>query len=203
VLDIANGDWEQKMARPLSIKSSPRLKPLGDNSVDDDEIPSLDIPPTNNKDRQSLTAGLKRGSLGKSLGYLVVSIACISGVAFLFISFLPPKNGTAVMAFNASRNYNLTPFDELDAQQICQHQSRESHGNQLVLSYLDTHSSRFEPRTGFYNVFLIAHIGTRSSYDEAVIHCYVDPQQHLINYYKTVYPLRASLMSRALKFFSK
>lgn len=162
----------------------------------EDEIPSLSFP-----DQKQMHGGQKDRKRGRQ-AVLLLTFALSAGVLAYFLSeFIPSKNGEAVLAFNASRNYSQTPFDVLDAHQICQYQSRETHGNRLLMSYVDLHSSRFEPDTGVYKIFLNAHIGVRDEYDEAIIHCHINPEAHLISHYKTVIPSKASLMSRALSFF--
>ena len=127
---------------------------------------------------------------------------CLLGSAFAAHQLVPSKNGASVHAFNASRDYERTPFDELDAQQICQFQTQEQHGDKLVLSYLDTHSTRYDDLSYAYKVFIFAHIGTSAEYEEATIHCFIDPDKHLIKHYKTIFPERESLMTRALSFFT-
>lgn len=162
----------------------------------EDEIPSLSFP-----DQSKKQGGSKDSSRARQ-AFMLLAFALSAGVmAYLLKTFLPTTNGNAVVAFNASRNYSQTPFDVLDAHQICQHQSRETHGDRLLMSYVDLHSSRYEQATGTYKIFLNAHIGDRDNYDEAIIHCHIDPKAHLISHYKTVYPTKASLMSRALSFF--
>ena len=132
------------------------------------------------------------------------TIVFVLGVgAYLFSKYMPELNTASVLKFNQGRNYDQTPFDELDALQICQFQTKDTHGENLVLAYLDSHSSRFESASGVYKVFLFARIGKPKEYEEAVIHCHINPHKHLIEHYKTVYPEKRSLMSRALKFFTE
>lgn len=162
----------------------------------EDDIPSLSFP-----DPNQTHGGHKDHKRGRQ-AFLLLAIALSAGVlAYLLTALIPASNGDAVLAFNASRNYAQTPFDVLDAHQICQHQTKETHGDRLLMSYVDLHSSRFEQNTGEYKIFLNAHIGGRDQYDEAIIHCHIDPNAHLISHYKTVFPTKASLMSRALSFF--
>lgn len=161
----------------------------------EDDIPSLSIPDTDN------TKGPPEPHRARQ-AFILLALALTAGVLAYFIkTLIPPTNGQAVLAFNATRNYQQTPFDVLDAQQICQHQTKETHGSRLVMSYLDTHSSRYEETTGMYKIFLKAHIGDLSHHEEATIHCHIDPDEHLISYYKTVFSTKSSLMNRALSFF--
>lgn len=190
------------MATSLPLKSKNTKRKTGANDIDDDIIPSLKVPRGFKPDDPQSDTGKKRFAKAKTLLIIVTTVALASLVFFAASQLGTKVNGAAVLAFNASRNYQQTPFDILDAQQICQHQTQETHGDRLLMSYLDTHSSRFEPRLGIYKIFLVAHIGVRGDYEEAKIHCHINPASHLINHYKTVFPEQSSIMSRAIKFFS-
>lgn len=172
-----------------------------DSETDNDIIPSLKIPHGFKLDAKSKKV-IRKHSVIKPLLILFVSAGVIVLAAFIFNHMKSSINGGAVLAFNASRDYTQTPFDVLDAQQLCQFQTQEVHGRHLIMSYLDTHSSRFEPATGIYKIFLVAHVGKRNDYEEAKIHCYIDPNKHLISHYKTIFSGKGSIMSRALKFFT-
>ena len=172
-----------------------------DSETDSDIIPSLKVPHGFKLDAKTKKT-IRKNSIIKPLLIISISAGLIVLAAFVFNHMKSSINGGAVLAFNASRDYSQTPFDELDAQQLCQFQTQEVHGKHLLMSYLDTHSSRFEANAGIYKIFLVAHLGTRTNYDEAKIHCYIDPQKHLISHYKTVFSGKGSIMSRALKFFN-
>ncbi|HEY7771679.1 MAG TPA: hypothetical protein VIC26_00750 [Marinagarivorans sp.] len=190
------------MASSVSAKPPNAKRRSHDSDTDDDAIPSLAVPRGFNPDQLPTDTGIKRFVRVKTLLITFTVIAAVSLVFFAASQLGTNVNGAAVKAFNASRDYRQTPFDILDAQQICQFQTQETHGKRLLMSYLDTHSSRFEPRLGIYKIFLVAHIGNRNEYDEATIHCHINPSKHLINHYKTVFPEKSSIMSRAIRFFT-
>jgi hypothetical protein len=187
-------------ANTLPMSPEPSQQDHNDET-DSELIPSLKIPRGYKLDKQGKKV-VRKGSVLKPLLLLTGCVGIIVMAAFFFSHMKSSVNGAAVVAFNSTRDYAQTPFDVLDAQQICQFQTQEVHGNRLIMSYLDTHSSRFESSLGIYKIFLVAHVGTRSDYEEANIHCYIDPNQHLISHYKTIYPEKSSIMSRALKFFT-
>ena len=142
-----------------------------------------------------------KSKMPKRLAVVVLLVLTVAAGGYIFNQLYVP-NSSSVVAFNATRNYEQTPFDELDAQQICQFQTQDQYRGQLLLTYLDTHSSRYEPSLGIFKIFLVAHIGERGNYEEANIHCYINPQDHLIEHYKAIFPQKSSLMSRALSFFT-
>ncbi|SMF24601.1 hypothetical protein SAMN02745866_01607 [Alteromonadaceae bacterium Bs31] len=103
--------------------------------------------------------------------------------------------------FDSARDYRQIPFDMLDAYSICKHKTKIRYGSELVRSYIDQHSTRFEPGKGIYKIFMSAHIGSKTYYDEAAVHCFVDPSEFMVSHFRIFEPKRESLMSKALSFF--
>ena len=101
------------------------------------------------------------------------------------------------------RNFMLIPFDVLDAIQICRDKSVRQHGELLALLYVDYHSTRFDERDGMFKVFLKAHLGTHNDFDEAFIHCFVNPEQNIPEHYRTVIETRRSILKKAMDFFRR
>jgi len=99
--------------------------------------------------------------------------------------------------YNDKRDYQKMPFDIIDALAVCKQKTQVRYGEMLVRAYVDSHSTRFENRAGIYKVFVFAHIGTRQIYDEAMVHCFVDPDEYMVTHYRVFEPEKASLMSRA------
>lgn len=176
----------------MSLKSEP-------------DLPSLTIP---NHDKGAANKASSKNDLKSTLSatkWLLVFTALFLFTfmaVFIISRFHPIVSYNAVEQFNQSRNYALNPFNEVDAYELCHIQTQTAHGEQLITSYPDAHSSRFEPGQGIYKIFLVAHIGTYNDYQEAKIHCHINPYQHQIKYYKTIFPRGSSIMSRALKFFN-
>lgn len=99
--------------------------------------------------------------------------------------------------FDPARDYQRMPFDMLDATRICEQKTQLKFGDTFVRSYVDQHSTRFDVARGIYKVFLFVHIGTTKVFEEAPVHCFVDPSQHMVSHYRS-FEKRRSLMSRAL-----
>ncbi len=174
-------------------------------TTNEPHFPSLAIPVHTNTDDVNAPNSEPEHTKKALLKPILLALALCLTLGILALTFnklYTTQGNSAITEFNQSRNYTQTPFDEIDAQKICQLQTKNVHGSQLIMSYLDSHSSRFEARTGMYKIFLVAHIGTLNEYEEAKIHCHVSPKQHQVRHYKTVFPKSASLMSRAFKFFN-
>ncbi len=99
------------------------------------------------------------------------------------------------------RNYDLAPFDMIDAVEYCEQQTQAQMGDRLALSYLDDHSSRWDEQEGLYKIFMVAYSGEASDYNESAIHCYIDPKAHTLTHFRTIDLKSTSMISRALKFF--
>ena len=102
----------------------------------------------------------------------------------------------------AQRDFRLIPFDEYDATQVCRHKAARQFGDTLVRAHVDDRSTRFEPERNIFVVSLLGNVGTPRRFEDVFIYCYVDPREHTITYYDTVFAEKRSLMSRALRFFN-
>ena len=98
------------------------------------------------------------------------------------------------------RNYQLTPFDILDATHYCQHETERKFGDQLALSYVDEHSTRYDADKGLYKIFMVAHVGTLDDYEETNVHCFVDQYRYKLTHYRTIKVKDPGIMSKAWKF---
>jgi|GEM_PF-2554780 hypothetical protein len=104
--------------------------------------------------------------------------------------------------FDANRDYTQIPFGMLDATDICAAKTSKRFSEQLVMSYVDYHSTHWEADKNLYKVFMLAHVGNPQIYSEVSVHCFVDPTHYMVDHYRTFAPKRDSLMSRAVKLFT-
>ena len=104
--------------------------------------------------------------------------------------------------FDTKRDYAMLPFDMYDAQNVCQAKTKARYGETLVRSQIDQHSTRFEANSGLYKVFLSAHLGDHKIYDEAQVHCFVNPNEYLVEHYRVFKKDNKSLMDKAISFFN-
>lgn len=133
-----------------------------------------------------------------SIGLLV--LALVAG-ALLYMSHLQTMRAMKEVDFRFQRNFRLMPFDLIDATFYCIARTEAKYGEQLALSYVDDHSTRVDPHSGVYKIFMTAHVGTLEEYEETAVHCHVDPHKKMLTQYRTINIENASVMARALKFF--
>ncbi len=140
----------------------------------------------------------------KTLLMVFIILAGIGSTLIYLAKSQKPQsfNPNDAVYMSATRDYQLVPFDMLDAQHYCQSQTEAKYGDQLVLSYVDGHSTRHDTEKGLYKIFLVAHVGKVSNYQETAIHCFVDQYQYKLTHFRTIKLRDANLMTRVLKMFN-
>ena len=133
-----------------------------------------------------------------SIGLAVVGIM---SVLVLFMSYSHHQKQMELLLIDANRNYDLMPFDILDAERYCQLRLERRFGDDLAQSYIEDHSTRVDSKSGMYKIFMMAHVGTLREYEREAVHCFVDPHRRVLTHFRTINLKKASLMSRATKFF--
>ena len=158
----------------------------------------IDVASTVSKS-QAATTQQKRG-FGK---ILVVSggIVTLGVFAAVYLGYRHYQTELDKLLIDSTRDYSRVPFNMIDATEYCQRRTQRRYGASLALSYIDEHSTRMDPKTGLYKIFLFARVGDLQDYDEEAIHCFVDPERRVLTHYRTVNLRKASLMSRAARFF--
>lgn len=96
------------------------------------------------------------------------------------------------------RNFVQTPFDLIDAYDVCLRRAQTKIGTGLLRAHMLPLSTRLETDTGSYLMVISVDVGTAAEWQVATIYCDVDPKIQEVSYYKEVYPGRPSLMSRAM-----
>lgn len=122
-------------------------------------------------------------------------------VLALFMSRWHHQSKLQELLIDASRDYRLLPFDMLDAERYCRLTLARRFGEELGQNYIDQHSSRLDPKTGLYKVFMFARIGGEKQQEPETVHCFVDPERRVMTHFRTINLNKDSLMSRATKFF--
>lgn len=148
---------------------------------------------------QAATTQPKRG-FGK---ILVVSggIVTLGVLAAVYLGYRHYQTELDKLLIDSARDYSRVPFSMIDATEYCQRRTQRRYGSSLALSYVDEHSTRVDPQSGLYKIFLFARVGDLQDYDEEAIHCFVDPERRVLTHYRTINLRKASLMSRAARFF--
>ncbi len=116
------------------------------------------------------------------LGFTFTTI----GATALTLYLSMPRSLKTKTPLITPRNFALAPFNLNDAIGICKHKSANKIGDQLLRTYPDWHSSRYENKRAEYLVALHADVGTLHIYDKAYIYCYVDPTDYVVTYFKVL-----------------
>lgn len=149
------------------------------------------------------TDSLRFAPRWKHLQSLLVGLVLmvLAALVFVYISQSHYQQKLDDLLIDANRNYELLPFDMLDAERYCKLTLERRVGDDLGQSYTDEHSSRLDPESGLYKVFMVAYIGPDRQYEREAVHCFVDPERRVMTHFRTIAEKKASLMSRATKFF--
>ncbi len=137
---------------------------------------------------------------------LLIVFAILAGIGSALVYLAKSQKPKTFNPYDAvymspTRDYQLVPFDMLDARHYCQSQTEAKYGDQLALSYVDEHSTRHDSEKGLYKIFLVAHVGDLSNYQETAIHCFVDQYRYKLTHYRTIKLRDTPLMKKALKLF--
>lgn len=103
----------------------------------------------------------------------------------------------------AQRDFQQIPFDMLDATHYCETHTRNRYGEELALTYVDEHSTRFDADKGLYKVFMVAHIGSLSEYKKTAIYCFVDKYRYKVTHYRAIDGKDNSVFSHAKRLFGR
>lgn len=140
--------------------------------------------------------------LGKVMLIGISSVMFIALMLF-YLSYSHHRQVAEKLLIDPARDYSRAPFNMVDATEYCQHKTQRRYGDSLALSYVDTHSSRVDVKTGLYKIFMFARVGDLRDYEEEAIHCFIDPERRVLTHYRTINLQKASLMSKASKFFER
>lgn len=143
-----------------------------------------------------------RRELGKVMLIGISSVVFIALMLF-YLSYSHHRQVAEKLLIDPARDYSRAPFNMVDATEYCQHKTQRRYGDSLALSYVDTHSSRVDVKTGLYKIFMFARVGDLRDYEEEAIHCFIDPERRVLTHYRTINLQKASLMSKASKFFER
>lgn len=161
---------------------------------------------SNGLEAVSTDLGLSTGRPKKEIGkWILIGFSALVLIALmlLYLSYSHSQAAVEKLLIDPGRDYSRVPFNMIDATEYCQLKTQRRYGDSLALSYVDEHSTRIDSRTGIYKVFMFAHVGDLRDYDEEAIHCFVDPERRVLTHYRTINLEKASLMSKAAKFFER
>lgn len=138
----------------------------------------------------------------KAMPYLVsVGCAAFLLVGIFYLHHVAKMNEREALRQGISRDYSLNPFGWLDAEMYCQRRTEMRYGDNLGQTYVDRHSTRIDPDTGVFKLFIVAQVGSDGNYEPTSVHCFVDPDRQMLTHFRTVSLDPQTLMSRAVRFF--
>lgn len=154
------------------------------------------------------TVTVKQDLLNLVPSWKHLQLTLIAATLLLFISVLAllmshwhHQSKLQELLIDANRDYGLLPFDMFDAERYCRLTLERRFGEELGQNYIDQHSSRLDPKTGLYKIFMFAQIGVEKQQEPEAVHCFVDPERRVMTHFRTINLKKDSLMSRATKLF--
>lgn len=130
---------------------------------------------------------------------LGAAVSAVAGIWWYGSHYDPEMPGKYL---DETRNYTMLPFDMFDAQNICQAKAKTRYGETLVRTLVDSHSTRYEEKSGLYKIFMSAHLGDNKIYDEATVYCFVSADEYMIEHFRVIKTDQKSLMARAKSLFT-
>lgn len=128
-----------------------------------------------------------------AIGVMALLLSGLGSASFIYLQY--GQDADNLLAEN-NRNYLQLPFDMLDATRYCQSEAGRRFGDSLVQIYIDQHSTYRDNTTGIYKIFMIAHVGSVAEYEEAAVHCFVDPEHQMLTHYQAMSFKKKPLMER-------
>jgi len=127
----------------------------------------------------------------------ILSLLVIALLASLLLVEQNYDREQAGKYYDQTRDYKQIPFDMTDATGICRNKTKLKFGEQFVRAHVDVQSSRYEIRSGTFKIFMSADVGNKFIYQEAHVHCFVDPSEYMVSHYRT-FEGSDSLMDRSI-----
>ena len=134
-------------------------------------------------------------------GVILISVLLLAVLSSLLTLLLSSGRALEVSGDRdlfEDRNYILTPFNLIDAYDVCVRRAQTKMGAGLLRAHLLPLSTRFETDSGSYLMVISVDVGTAAEWQVATIYCEVDPKIQEVSYYKEVYQGRPSFISRAM-----
>lgn len=133
--------------------------------------------------------------------FAVIFISCFT--TYYYFDDGKSNAGADKLHGSLARDYYRSPLNMSDAYQYCVAEAQKQLGSSMRGFTMDEMSTRYKPEQSVFFIVLKVDVGTINDYREAVVYCDVDPMQHMVSYYKEVYPGEdRSILSRTIEFFA-
>ncbi|WNO08468.1 hypothetical protein [Teredinibacter sp. KSP-S5-2] len=125
----------------------------------------------------------------------------LAGFSLLLLSLTSAWRATRDLIFHTGNPGHTIPYNQYEAEVLCQNQMRENIGDTLLRSHVDNHSSRLDNVSGIYRIYLKADVGTLRDYKEVMVYCQVNQYNKQLSYFKTVDPSKKPFSYADIQFF--
>lgn len=102
-----------------------------------------------------------------------------------------------------SRDFKRSPFELVDALDVCRFTAKGELGLELLRTNIDDLSTHLNDKTGIFLVVMKADVGTVKQYKSIGIHCKVSSISHKLVSYREIYGANRASILRSVKFFRK
>lgn len=126
-------------------------------------------------------------------------IIFVVSFSFFVANSLPEPRGDIF----ADRNFKYSPFELTDAYDICYEGIKSEHPDELLTSYMNELSTRYDERKNAYLVVVDIQLGDGSRSVAGKVYCTINPAAVQLTYYKEVVEGQGSIFSRTVGFLSK
>lgn len=130
---------------------------------------------------------------------LAALIILVVSFSFFVVNSLPEPRGDIF----AGRNFTYSPFELTDAYDICYEGIKSEHPGELLTSYMNELSTRYDERKNSYLVVVDIQLGNGSRSVAGKVYCTVNPAAIQLTYYKEIIEGQGSVFSRTVGFLSK
>ena len=131
-----------------------------------------------------------------------VLLVAVTVAATLYFAGEKQQTKTSHVLFH-DRDFRRAPFDLMDARDVCLYQTKSNFGRGLLSSHLNNRSTYYDQMKKIYIVVMDIEVGGADARESAVVYCNVDPREHLIVYYKELFPHRGSILTRTIDFLTR
>ena len=134
-------------------------------------------------------------------GVLAVAALIVVVVTTASLLWLRSQNRVDSAVLFAGRDFRASPFVLTDAITLCQAEIAERHGDELVTSYVDDLSTRWNTRNKQYLIVVRAQLGDPDNHAETLLYCDIDPRTAELTYFKKHVLDERNFMQRAGNLF--
>ncbi len=135
------------------------------------------------------------------LSFLFGFVMVVIAITTMYFRHQYQQRALSDLAFKADRDFQLIPFDMVDANNFCTLKTQIKYGDDLAYSYVDDHSTRYDNEQELFKIFIVAHVGSLEYNRQESVHCFIDPNKHKVTHYRTIKLQNDSLLSKTIQFF--